>query len=104
MTHVESPLLSVIIPTYNRPEFLRDCVASLLKCGYASLEVIVVDDGSTVDIAEVVAGFEPVCTYLRQENQGPAAARNLGFGYAKGRCQIHRSKSSSRWNDIRKLT
>ncbi len=85
MSDFEPPVLSVIIPTFNRPDFLRQCVASLRRCGYPNLEIIVVDDGSTEDIAAVAREFEPACKYLRQENQGPAAARNFGFKQAKGR-------------------
>ncbi len=85
MPNVELPLLSVIIPTYNRADFLQQCISSLRRCGYPNLEIIVVDDGSTEDIAEVVHNCEPVCTYLRQENQGQSAARNFGFRHARGR-------------------
>jgi len=85
MSHVEQPMLSVIIPTYNRSDFLRQCLSSLRRCGYPNLEIIVVDDGSTENIAQVVRDFEPGCTYLRQENQGQSSARNLGFTHSQGR-------------------
>lgn len=82
---MDLPLLSVIIPTFNRPAFLRKCLESLQQCGYSNLEIIVVDDGSTEDISETVRDFQSACTYLRQENQGPNAARNLGFAHSQGR-------------------
>lgn len=85
MLNSDLPLLSVVIPTYNRSGFLRQCVQSLRQCGYTKLEVIIVDDGSTENIAEGVRSFEPSCMLLRQKNQGPNAARNKGFGCAKGR-------------------
>lgn len=80
-----APSISVIIPTYNRAGFLRQCIGSLRECGPADLEIIVVDDGSTDDTAEVVGALKPSCIYLKQSNQGPAAARNLGFGRSTGR-------------------
>lgn len=76
--------LSVIIPTYDRSAFVRGCVASVRGCGVAGVEIIVVDDGSTDDTAQVVAALEGV-VYLSQQNAGPAAARNLGFGHSRGR-------------------
>lgn len=78
------PLLSVIIPTYNRVIFLRKCLDSLRKCDYPNLEIIVVDDGSTDDISKDVSFIKSFCTFLRQENQGPNSARNLGFTHAHG--------------------
>lgn len=79
-----TPPLSVIIPTYNRSAFVRACVGSLRACGVPGLEIIVVDDGSTDDTAQVVAELEGV-VYLTQKNAGPAAARNLGFAHSSGR-------------------
>jgi glycosyltransferase involved in cell wall biosynthesis len=75
----------VIIPTYNRAEFLRACLASLQRSGAPGMEVIVVDDGSTDDIKGVAAASKLDCVYLRQDNKGPAAARNLGFKHSHGR-------------------
>lgn len=84
-TRQEAPPVSVIIPAYNRSAFLHGCVGSLRNCGLGDLEIIVVDDGSTDETAAVVESLEPPCLYLRQPNQGPAAARNLGFGRSAGR-------------------
>jgi glycosyltransferase involved in cell wall biosynthesis len=77
--------LSVIIPTYNRSAMVRDCVRSLLSCGVAGLQVVVVDDGSTDDTEATVRALGDGVVYLRQQNQGPAAARNLGFRHSAGR-------------------
>jgi glycosyltransferase involved in cell wall biosynthesis len=80
--------VSVIIPTYNRPELLRACLRSVaaLAGDRSQLEVIVVDDGSRVPcesvVREVLQGMRYV--YLRQENSGPAAARNSGASCAGG--------------------
>ena len=73
------PMLSVIIPTYNRARFVTACVTSVLSCGVESPEPVVVDDGSTDDTEAVVRAFGPAVKYVRQANAGPAAARNLGF-------------------------
>ena len=82
---VEPIPLSVIIPTFNRSGFVRDCLTGLRRSGVPDLEIIVVDDGSTDDTAEVVAATEPKAIYLSQDNAGPAAARNRGFRLSRGR-------------------
>jgi glycosyltransferase involved in cell wall biosynthesis len=75
------PSLSVIVPTYNRCEFLRNLLRALSRQTYPSdhFEVIVVDDGST-DGTEAVASehFPFALRYYRQENRGDAEARNHG--------------------------
>ncbi len=84
-----SPLVSIIVPTYNRPDALRRCLSSLAGLAVESpqFEVIVVDDGSTGSCAGIVAdelaGLD--WKFLRQENKGPATARNLGASHAQGR-------------------
>jgi GT2 family glycosyltransferase len=81
--------LSVVVPTYNRSEVLRVCLASLARQTLSSdqFEVLVVDDGSTDDTESVVGSFRgalPV-RYLRQpQNRGRAAARNRGIREASG--------------------
>lgn len=74
---------TVVVPTYNRALLLERCLASLAAQNYADYEVIVVDDGSTDDTGAVVEDF-PRVKYLRQDNRGPAAARNLGWTHADG--------------------
>jgi glycosyltransferase involved in cell wall biosynthesis len=77
--------LSVIIPTYNRSSYVRDCLVALSKAA-TPLEAIVSDDGSTDDTREVVAATNPAAIYLWQENTGtPATARNKGFAVSRGR-------------------
>lgn len=78
------PLLSVIVPTFNRAPFLEACIASIRSSGIPDLEVIVVDDGSTDDTETIVAGLAAPIRYVRQTNQGPAAARNLGVATSTG--------------------
>jgi glycosyltransferase involved in cell wall biosynthesis len=77
-----SQTVSVILPVYNGASFLRDAIESALKQTHAPLEVIVVDDGST-DATPKIAQSLPV-TYIRQENQGVSAARNLAIEGACG--------------------
>lgn len=74
-----APLVSVIVPVFNAAHFLRDAVTNLVAQGYPALEIIVVDDGSTDDIAAAVAALPVEVRFLRQANGGPAAARNLGI-------------------------
>jgi glycosyltransferase involved in cell wall biosynthesis len=78
------PHVSVIIPTYNRSKLLQIAVESVLAQTYPHIEVIVVDDGSTDDTAAVVAQYAGRATYLKQVNQGVAAARNTGVRVASG--------------------
>jgi len=75
--------VSVIIPTYNRQDFLKKALDSVLAQTYPHVELIVVDDGSEDNTAELVAGCGGDITYLRQENRGPAAARNRGIKAAR---------------------
>jgi glycosyltransferase involved in cell wall biosynthesis len=76
------PLVSVITPVYNGERYLREALESLFAQDYEPFEAIVVDDGSTDATPEIAQSF-PV-QYLRQENQGAAAARNAGIAQARG--------------------
>jgi GT2 family glycosyltransferase len=79
------PLVSVIIPTYNRQKLVQEAITSVLRQTYADYEVIVVDDGSTDDTGLVLEQrYGATIRYFYQDNQGESAARNLGIGRAKG--------------------
>jgi len=80
----DKSLVSVIIPVFNREAFLAEAVESALGQAGASLEVIVVDDGSTDGTARVAAQFADRIRYVFQENAGPPAARNRGVSLAGG--------------------
>jgi len=85
---VARPLLSVVIPVFNAASYLGDLVESLLKQRLVPDEVIFVDDGSTdasVEIIGKLCGGLAGLRIVRQENQGQAAARNVGIRYASGR-------------------
>jgi glycosyltransferase involved in cell wall biosynthesis len=74
--------VSVVIPAFNGERFLADAVASVQAQDYGVHEIVVVDDGSTDGTAELAAQLET--RVVRQENQGPAAARNRGIGATTG--------------------
>jgi len=83
---MSAPVVSVVIPTYNYGRYLGQAIDSALiqASGDLTLEVIVVDDGSTDDTAGVVERFGSAVRYERQENRGPSAARNRGIAEARG--------------------
>jgi glycosyltransferase involved in cell wall biosynthesis len=79
------PAVSVIIPLYNKGPHIARALKSVLSQTTKNFEVIVVDDGSTDDGAEVVGKFyDPRIWLIQQENQGVSAARNRGIDSAKG--------------------
>jgi glycosyltransferase involved in cell wall biosynthesis len=78
----ETPLISVIIPTYNAARFLPEAIASVLQQSYEPLEIVVVDDGSTDETRSLMANW-PEVRYLYQKNQGAAGARNTGVRAAR---------------------
>src|SRR5580704_15275668 len=82
----QPPFFSVIIPTYNRAELLRQALESVFRQEFTDFEVFVVDDGSTEDLSPVVEEYRNRATFLRQQNAGPSAARNLAIGKAQGDC------------------
>ena len=80
----ESPLVSVIIPVHNGERFVADAVQSVLAQRYPSLEIIIIDDGSTDGTEAAVRRLPCDVHYFKQENLGPAAARNRGIRDASG--------------------
>lgn len=76
---------TIIVPTFERPEALKGCLESLAALDYPrdKFEVIVVDDGGSQEL-QIPAGL-PQFRLLRQQNQGPGAARNFGARHAAGR-------------------
>lgn len=74
----ESPAVSVVVPTYNRGEYIRETLDSVLHQTFSDYEVIVVDDGSTDGTEEIVRPYMDRLRYIRQENKGAAVARNTG--------------------------
>ena len=76
---------SIIVPTFNRADLLREALASLAVQRFQDFETIVVDDGSDEDIESVTRTCGFTVRYFRQVNSGPGAARNLGLRHAGGR-------------------
>lgn len=78
-----SPLVSVVIPCYAQARFLGEAIESALAQEGVAREVIVIDDGSPDETAEVAARY-PEVRYVRQTNQGTSAARNAGLRESRG--------------------
>lgn len=80
-------LVSIIIPCYNKAQYLAETLKSVQNQTYCNLEIIVVDDGSTDNTKQIVSQWQqrlPFFHYLWQENQGPSVARNNGIRFATG--------------------
>lgn len=92
-----SPLVSIIIPTYNRRALLPQAVASALEQTLSDIEVIIVDDGSTDGTQELFsAAADPRIRYCQAPHRGACAARNLGLEMAEGK-YIAFLDSDDRW-------
>lgn len=83
------PLVSVVIPSYNRREYLIEAIESVLRQTYAPIEIIVVDDGSTDGSAEAARAFGERVRVIEQPNSGVSAARNAGISAAQGEFVAH---------------
>ena len=79
-----SPRVSVVIPTYERRDYVRRAVASVLAQSIQDFELIVVDDGSTDGTGSTVDGLDDRIRYEWQENGGVSSARNAGIRLARG--------------------
>ena len=88
MSSENHPLVSVIIPSYNHAQYLEESVSSVIKSEYPSLEIIIVNDGSTDDtstVAKKIVAESKVVQYLEQKNQGVETARNTGIKASSGK-------------------
>jgi len=79
-----SVTISVVIPAYNAARWLQAAVESVLAQSLQAIEIVVVDDGSTDDIAELCRTFGSRVRYVRRENGGLSAARNTGVAHTSG--------------------
>jgi O-antigen biosynthesis protein len=81
-----TPLVSVLIDTYNRERFIEQAAESVLAQDFPSAdrEVLVVDDGSTDETPELLLKFEPRLRILRKANAGQASAFNHGIPECRG--------------------
>jgi GT2 family glycosyltransferase len=78
------PLVSVIVPVYNGERFIRDAVNNIWAQNYPSLELIIVNDGSTDRTEEIIRGMPADIRYFKQDTEGAASARNRGIRDASG--------------------
>lgn len=81
------PLISIVIPIFNREKTLHYCIDSILHQEYNNWELLLIDDGSTDRSAEICEAYKDIdsrINYYRQENQGAGPARNHGLQLAKG--------------------
>ena len=81
---LSGPLVSVILPVYNRAGWVARAVESVLAQTHRPVELLVVDDGSTDDTRRVIEGFGSRLRLLEQSHAGAEAARNLGLAHARG--------------------
>lgn len=87
MPNKRTPLVSVVIPAYNVADYLDECLESVVAQTYASLEIILVDDGSTDDTGERCDSWavkDARVHVVHQSNGGLSAARNTGISLAQG--------------------
>jgi glycosyltransferase involved in cell wall biosynthesis len=84
MKRVETMRVTALVPTFNRSGFLKESLLSLLRQTRVPDEIIVIDDGSTDDTAQVVSSFGSQARYIRKVNGGKSSALNLGLKQATG--------------------
>lgn len=83
---MNQPLVSVIVPTYDRAYFLPKTIKSILDQDYQNIELIVVNDGSNDNTREVIKkNRDNRIVYIEKQNRGPASARNFGIRKARGK-------------------
>jgi glycosyltransferase involved in cell wall biosynthesis len=75
---------SILMPVYNRKEFVRQAIDSVLSQSFTSFELIAIDDGSTDGATEVVKSYGDRVRFMQQPNQGPEVARNRAAAVARG--------------------
>ena len=81
---MKQPLVSVILPTYNRAWALKTAIDSVLFQNYPNIELIVIDDGSRDNTKELLKDYKNQIKVLTQENAGVSAARNRGIEKSRG--------------------
>ncbi len=82
-----NPMVSIIVPVYNREKTITPCIMSILNSEFADFEVLLVDDGSTdstMNVCERLASIDSRIKLFRKSNEGVSVARNLGVSNAKG--------------------
>ncbi|MCK5112372.1 MAG: glycosyltransferase family 2 protein [Thermoplasmatales archaeon] len=79
--------VSVIIPTYNRPDFLKKAIKTVLNQTYKNLEILVIDDASTADNQKIINNFNDnrIIYFKNKTRRGASYSRNVGIKNAKGK-------------------
>jgi len=85
MKTTRTPIVSVIIPTFNRGWIIKEAIDSVLNQAFESFELIVVDDGSTDNTLDILTEYKDRIILIKQRNRGVSAARNRGMDAASGR-------------------
>lgn len=88
MSAADAPLVSIITPSFNRAHLLSETIASVVSQDFTDWEMVIIDDGSTDNTAELVEEYsrnDPRIRWIRQENGGICRARNHGIEEARGR-------------------
>lgn len=82
----KKPLISIVIPTYNRPNYLKKAIETVLDQTYSNFEILVVDDASTVDNLEIIQDFDDdrINFFKNKRRSGAPYSRNVGIKNAKG--------------------
>lgn len=78
------PLLSIIVPVYNSELFIKETLSNIYTQNYPKFELIIIDDGSTDNTAEIIKKNFPEAIYYFQENKGHASAKNKGLKLCNG--------------------
>jgi glycosyltransferase involved in cell wall biosynthesis len=85
MTPADAPLISVVMPCYNTERYIGEAIGSILSQGIESVQIVVIDDGSTDRSADIARGFTGRVECRSQANAGISAARNAGVALARGK-------------------
>ncbi|WP_343613162.1 glycosyltransferase family 2 protein [Flavobacterium sp.] len=97
-TITDFPLVSIVIPTYNRSYCLHATIESAINQTYQNTEIIIVDDGSTDDTKNLVSMFGNRIAYIQKSHTGQADTRNVGLQHANGEI-IAPLDSDDIWHD-----
>ncbi len=79
------PLISVVIPVYNREKYIKNCLDIMMSQSYKNLEIIVVNDGSTDGSVDIIQQYSIVKLINLKKNRGQSVARNIGMDNANGK-------------------
>lgn len=85
---MDRDLVSMIVPVYNVEMYLEECLESICSQTYETLEILLIDDGSTDTSGKICDGYakhDPRICVIHQKNQGLSAARNTGLAHASGK-------------------